>query len=342
MKKFGKKKAPSPTPTKKKASPAAPAVVPGESLHSRSASPNGPAVPAAAPKVAPANMPKMAKLDESTLPPVETDADKLALLAFFLSPAACTEEAESAEAPDVKVLDPPQIQELLKKYVAGVESMYDRTGEMPLVDMFVMTYSNGLPIYASNPSVQQHTVQAMKAIFSEVAGEKHPEPWKRKVLARLADAFKACQAEQGRVIDAVYGMVTGRDKSFAQQVLMVVDQQKEMVLETTVNKLNPEAWKQGDDVPQKQVPHISSSYRIAVGSKLGLRGIRSAQMDHCRFEVPAADVPVVEETFRRLFTIDELCDTLVGDVNQQSKVSIARFVFDVAFLLTCALSFVGC
>lgn len=57
----------------------------------------------------------------------------------------------------------------------------------------------------------------------------------------------------------------GRDKSFRDQVLMVVDVQKELVLENLVNKLNPTAWKQGDDIPQKQVPHITSSYRIAVG-----------------------------------------------------------------------------
>ncbi len=206
-------------------------------------------------------------------------------------------------------------------------------------EMFVLTYSNGLPIYNGNPSVQQHTVTAMQTIFAEIKGEGRAEAWKRKILAKLCDAFRACQAEQGRVIDAVYGTVTGRDKSFREQALMVVDVQKELVLENCVNKLNPEAWRQSDEIPQKQVPHITSSYRIAVGNELGLRGIQSAQMDHCRFEVPPADVKVkdakkvrfialltfaphkqiISETFRRMFRIDELCDTLVADVNQQSK-----------------------
>jgi hypothetical protein len=31
-------------------------------------------------------------------------------------------------------------------------------------------------------------------------------------MARLVDAFTACQAEQGRVIDALYGLISGRDK----------------------------------------------------------------------------------------------------------------------------------
>jgi hypothetical protein len=185
--------------------------------------------------------------------------------------------------------------------------------------MFVLTYSNGLPIYNANPSVQQHTVQAMRAIFAEIKGGTRGEPWKRKILARLVDAFRACQAEQGRVIDAVYGTVTGRDKSFREQVLAVVDVQKELVLENCVNKLNPQAWKQSDEIPQKQVPHITSSYRVAAGAELGLRGMQAALMDHCRFEVPPADVRVVVEAFRRMFRVDELCDLLVHDVNQQSK-----------------------
>ena len=228
-------------------------------------------------------------------------------------------DEDEKESKPVAVLDPPEIVSLLQKYVDGVDNMMDRTGSLALTEMFVLTYSNGLPIYASNPSVQQHTILAMHTIFAELKSEARAESWKRKILARLSDAFKACQAEQGRVIDAVYGTVTGRDKSFRDQVLMVVDVQKELVLENCVNKLNPQAWKQSDEIPQKQVPHITSSYRIAAGPELGLRGVQSAQMDHCRFQVPAADTKVIVDVFRRMFTIDELCDTLVGDVNQQSK-----------------------
>lgn len=32
------------------------------------------------------------------------------------------------------------------------------------------------------------------------------------VMGRLVDAYTACQAEQGRVIDALYGILSGRDK----------------------------------------------------------------------------------------------------------------------------------
>merc|ERR1711916_92152 len=52
------------------------------------------------------------------------------------------------------------------------------------------------------------------------------------------------------------------------------------------------------------------------GAELGLRGIQGAMLDHCRFEA-AADKEVLLSTFRRMFLIDDLCDTLVADVNQQ-------------------------
>ena len=116
---------------------------------------------------------------------------------------------------------------------------------------------------------------------------------------------------------------------------MVVDVQKELVLENCVNKLNPDAWKQNDDIPQKQVgiiaitslsnfddpqvPHITSSYRVAIGEELGLRGMQNALMDNCRFQVKPEDAQIVKDTFRRMFLIDELVDLLIADVNQQDK-----------------------
>ncbi len=246
-----------------------------------------------------ANLPVMEK-ELADLPKPETDPEKIQLLAVLLSPAGCTEKVRlwntsrnqndfcyllfvifyfyffiiffffsvkegSEDEKQPELLQETEIISILQKYVDGVDSMYDRTGNLALTQMFCMTYQNGLPIYNGNPSVQQHTILAMKTIFAHLNSKERAESWKRKILAKLCDAFRACQAEQGRVIDSVYGTVTGRDKSFREQVLMVVDVQKELVLENLVNKLNPNAWKQGDDIPQKQVPHITSSYRVAVG-----------------------------------------------------------------------------
>lgn len=195
--------------------------------------------------------------------------------------------------------------------------MFDRTGNLQMLTLWGLTYNNGLPIYAQNVAVQQHTVMAVRTIFHEMVHGSRNDEFKRKTLVRLVDASRACQAEQGRVIDAVYGSITGRDASLRDQILSVVDVHKDLVMENLVHKLNPDAWKQNDDVPQKQVPHITSSYRIAVGAELGLRGVESARLDHCKFEVAAEEAARVADAFRRMFSIDELCDLLVNDVNQQ-------------------------
>jgi len=197
--------------------------------------------------------------------------------------------------------------------------MYDRTGNLDLVTLMGLTYNNGLPIYAANPAIQQHTIQAMHIIFNELSSGNRSEEFKRKTLTRMVDAARACQAEQGRVIDAVYGLVTGRDSNIRDQILSVVDSMKDLVMENLVHKLNPDAWKQSDEFPQKQIPHITSSYRVAVGVALGLRGVENARMDHCKFVVPEADCKKIIDVFQHMFLIDELCDLIVNDVNQQKK-----------------------
>ena len=40
--------------------------------------------------------------------------------------------------------------------------------------------------------------------------------------------------------------------SLRDQVLGVVDAFKDLVMENLVHKLNPDAWKQSDEIPQKQ------------------------------------------------------------------------------------------
>jgi hypothetical protein len=85
---------------------------------------------------------------------------------------------------------------------------------------------------------------AMRCIFSELAHGSRSEEFRRKTLTRMVDAARACQAEQGRVIDAVYGVITGRDRSLRDQVLSVVDAMKDLVMENLVHKLNPDAWTQ--------------------------------------------------------------------------------------------------
>jgi len=134
----------------------------------------------------------------------------------------------------------------------------DRTGSVPVCQYIASTYTSGLPIFQSNSSVQQHTIQSLRYVIYKAT--TLPDAPKKQLLRRLAEAFTACQMEQGRVIDSLYGSLTGREKSFREQILNMVDIQKEQVMNQLINHFNPLAWKTGDDNPQGQLPHIQSSY----------------------------------------------------------------------------------
>jgi len=98
-----------------------------------------------------------------------------------------------------------------------------------------------------------------------------------------------------------------------------VDLQKETVLNQLINHYNPEAWKTTDDNPSGQIPHIQSSYCIALSPKLGLRGIKAALLDKDSFQVHPTNTDVLAEAFKRMFSIQDLINTIITDVNQQDE-----------------------
>jgi len=193
--------------------------------------------------------------------------------------------------------------------------MLDRTGSVPVSTYIKSTYENGLPLFEANPTVQQHTIKALRVIFHK--GVKVTDKGKKQIFKRLAEAYSACQMEQGRVIDSLYGTLTGRDKSFKDQILNLVDIQKEQVLNQLVNLKNPNAWRTSDDFPEQQVPHIQSSYCVAIGPKLGLRGIKSAQLDNFCVPLEPHVTRELETMFKKLFSVSDLVNTIVSDINQQ-------------------------
>jgi len=231
-----------------------------------------------------------------------------------LSPKAATEK-ESQENEDVPFMEPALITKLLIENVSGLRNMMDRTGTKPVTEYILSTYLTGLPLFETNTSVQQHTIKAIRYILHKAT--LLPEKTRKPILKRLAEAYTACQMEQGRVIDSLYGSISGRDKTFKEQVLNLVDIQKEHVLNQIVNHFNPNAWKTGDDNPHGQIPHIQSSYCTEIGTKLGLRGIKAAKMDYNKFNLDSQSAERIEEAFKRLFSVTELLNTFVADVNQQ-------------------------
>jgi len=131
------------------------------------------------------------------------------------------------------------------------------------------------------------------------------------------------------VIDTLYGELSGRDRGFpdqasfvlcmllkllsiiAGQMLGLVHEVKERALEATANSLNPDAWRQGDDVPAKQLPHILSSYRVAVGEELGLHGVEAARCDYCAKQIQPAEACKVATLLFERFQEEELLQEFI-------------------------------
>eukprot|EP01096_Ripella_sp_DP13-Kostka_P004698 TRINITY_DN1706_c1_g1_i2.p1 TRINITY_DN1706_c1_g1~~TRINITY_DN1706_c1_g1_i2.p1 ORF type:complete len:368 (-),score=180.90 TRINITY_DN1706_c1_g1_i2:14-985(-) len=237
---------------------------------------------------------------------------------FFLSPAASTENAAkgAAEESPIELLSDDDVGTLMRLHVDDFESMKCRRGERQILELILNSYHNGLPLYDKDPVVKQHTARSIQFIFDFVI--KQPGNVQKKILSRLADAFTACQAEQGRVLDAMYGSLSGRDKNLKDQIIAAVDEYKERVLDQVANELNPNAWKQDDSEPTKQLPHIMSSYKVAVGHDLALRGVKTAISDTNKFDLCSKKKKKVISTFRRLFDVYDIIQTFKNDVNQQS------------------------
>ncbi len=60
-------------------------------------------------------------------------------------------------------------------------------------------------------------------------------------LQMLAEAYQACQAEQGRVVDYLFGVLSGRDKGLREQLLALVDAQKQRTLDIVTTTMNPKS-----------------------------------------------------------------------------------------------------
>lgn len=236
------------------------------------------------------------------------------LKAFLLSAKAVPQKVSSREAP--LELSDEDILACLRRHVVGLDTLMSRDGETPAAVYILGTYRAGLPLFNRHPEVQASVVTAMRFILWKVHQDTLSERVARDAMIRLSEAFTACQAVQGRVIDTLYGELSGRDRGFPDQMLGLVHEVKERALEATANSLNPDAWRQGDDVPAKQLPHILSSYRVAVGEELGLHGVEAARCDYCAKQIQPAEACKVATLLFERFQEEELLQEFIKDINQ--------------------------
>lgn len=93
------------------------------------------------------------------------------LKAFLLSPAASTEsELTNRPEEDVPMLSNAEITRLLDQFAPQHKHTYDRLGQVPVLQYIISTYQTGLPNFASNPPLQQHTIR--KSVSNSRANQK--------------------------------------------------------------------------------------------------------------------------------------------------------------------------
>ena len=250
----------------------------------------------------------------------EHEAEIAALKDFLLSPRARshTKSLDDEIQPVLpsEMLTDKQLVDFVAGYVPNVHTMYDHS-HTSVARLIPRAYREGLPIFYSMPKLKAHLKHAMQFIFAALYHGEANEPTKRRYVTRLCEAFTSCQPEQARVIDATYGALSGRNMGVKEQVLALVDDQKQRVLDQVVLVIHPEA--QSTRVPTLQVPHLESAYSQGVGSVLGLRSMpgAAADADHCKSSVSESELRKVVATFRELFSVEDLLEAVVSDVNQQ-------------------------
>lgn len=253
-------------------------------------------------------------------PPQDDDGATLTRLHdFFLSESAATEQGRDVEGEETLVLDPGDMETLLRRHLPDLDSRFDRTHRFPILELIQSTYWDGLPVFRENTTVQAQLIRSFRYIFSQIRQGGPCESQASRVILRLADAFSACQAVQGRVIDALYGELSGRDKGLPEQILSLADELKDRALVSAIIQEHPNAPTQDDANPHEQMPHLESAYRKALGPRLGLRGIAAARADRCAPPLGSDKCTRVLNHLRSSFLVSDLVDTIVNDVNQPDR-----------------------
>jgi hypothetical protein len=274
-----------------------------------------PPLPSAEPASAAAEEEEEEAGETRDLPPWLGAEDDKTLSALLLSPASSTEKPPAAtDDGALALLTDEQLLQLLQRHVPGVDGMLDRTGQTPIHTYIIGTYRNGLPIYQGSAPLQAHCMHALRSVFAMAAAGKDGAA---AALQAIAAAYQACQAEQGRTIDAQFGRLSGRDATFKEQLLALVDWHKHMVMQQVVLELNPGAAEVDDGRPSQQAPHITSAYLQAVGGELGFRGVEAAKADTHAPPLAPSTVANVRKAIRKAFSVQEVVESIVGDVNQQ-------------------------
>lgn len=245
------------------------------------------------------------------------DSDHYSSLVDVICSPVCSTEQEGEYAhgeEELIILGREDIETIVRSHVSDIDSMRCRRNVTPVLTFIQDSYTSGIPLFNDNDEMNRHIIHCMQSILAKVIDLQPADA--RKHLRRLCEGFQACQSVQARVIDSVYGQITGREKGLKDQFLYVIDEIKQTTLDLAVATVFPRA-REDDPDPGNQMPHIQSAVKIAIGEELGLRGVIAARSDYCAPTISDANLNRIKELFKEEFDIMTVISAIIADVNQQ-------------------------
>lgn len=249
------------------------------------------------------------------------------LLSPASSSAVSRAPAGSSDAltvPSSAMLSEKKLEKFFKSNVEGFSKLKYRQSSKSIAKFISMTYKDGMEQFKeANPGLCEHTKQALRFVLYRL-GPSHPTPVsdaeRKQQLTKLSEAYTGCQAEQTRVIDMLYGQLSGRERTLRDQALALLDRQKDIVLEFVSMQIEPQL------MATVAGPHIQNQHRMDIGETLGLPGIEAAKLDrHSRNPLTSEGKVKAVALFKSNFSALEFVKNFTADVNQQDPMA-ERFV----------------
>eukprot|EP00039_Didymoeca_costata_P030094 m.27868 g.27868 ORF g.27868 m.27868 type:complete len:529 (-) comp7946_c0_seq2:244-1830(-) len=208
--------------------------------------------------------------------------------------------------------------------VDGVDKMVVKDNKTLVTDSMWAALSDGVSGLSGPGAVALAKLSKMQLRYIFGVLMSKPSPISANIchlhLETLVDSWKSCIAEQVRAVDRLYGLLSGREMSFEQQVLVALDRYKDLVLEKLA------IWMTTTVAKGHRVPHLCNRLRVEFATELGLSGVESAQQDE--YIVPPLSVQTKQlalAKYYEYFNSMEFINSIIMDVNIQNE-SVERVI----------------
>eukprot|EP00039_Didymoeca_costata_P015000 m.248578 g.248578 ORF g.248578 m.248578 type:complete len:637 (+) comp16134_c0_seq6:155-2065(+) len=169
------------------------------------------------------------------------------------------------------ILDKEQVLVILHNCVPDIETMTTKE-QVPVTESIWGAYTSGIPGQEGLRVISRNQLQS---IFSTLSSSEVNNSDKCFHLRNIADSWTGCRSEQIRAVNKVYGLLSGRDQSFEQQVTLLLDSTKDMSLQRVAIWMvhNVKALR------SLRLPHLFNRLKVDLHTDLGLSGVEAAEED---------------------------------------------------------------